>query len=95
MVSHIPAFNTSMSVNEVIRRYPSVLPVLNGFGIDTCCGGAESLVAAARSASIPMEALMAGITAAISRHASDSTLVTGTCRVYPRVPAASTSGDKR
>jgi len=83
------------SVNEIIRRYPSVLPVLNGFGLDTCCGGAQSLVEASRAASIPIEALMAGVAAAVSRSASSSTLVTGTCRVHPRVPATPTHGEPR
>jgi regulator of cell morphogenesis and NO signaling len=55
------------SVNEIICRYPSVLSVLDGFGVDTCCGGAESLASAARSARIPIDALMAGISAAIER----------------------------
>ena len=95
MVTYIPPLNASMSLNEIIRRYPSVLPVLNGFGLDTCCGGAESLTDASRAASIPIEALMAGIAAAVSRTESSSTLVTGTCGVQPRVPATPTHGEPR
>jgi iron-sulfur cluster repair protein YtfE (RIC family) len=40
----------SWTVNETIDRVPASLPVLNSLGIDTCCGGGETLdVAASRS----------------------------------------------
>jgi regulator of cell morphogenesis and NO signaling len=57
----------SMSVNALLHWYPSLLPVLNGLGIDTCCGGAESLECAARAAEIPLERLMADVAAAVER----------------------------
>jgi iron-sulfur cluster repair protein YtfE (RIC family) len=56
-----------LSVNELLRRHPAALPVLNAFGIDSCCGGAESLVVAAQSAKIPLGALMAGLEASLQR----------------------------
>jgi len=37
----------NMNVNEVIRVYPDTVAVFNRFGIDACCGGAESVVNAA------------------------------------------------
>ena len=63
--SGIPELNPALSVNELIAWYPSVLPVLNGFGVDTCCGGAESLELAAREANVQLEDLMAGLSAAL------------------------------
>ena len=32
-----------MTVNEIAQRYPTTIPVLKSFGIDTCCGGALPL----------------------------------------------------
>lgn len=62
-----PPLDPSISVNELLRRHPVVLPVLNAFGVDSCCGGAESLADAAHSAQIPLDALMAGLEAAVQR----------------------------
>ena len=59
------ALDHSLSVNETIRRFPETLAVLNQFGIDTCCGGAESLDEAARSSTVRLEALMTELYAAI------------------------------
>jgi len=33
----------ALTVNDLVLRYPAVLPVLNDFGIDSCCGGAKPL----------------------------------------------------
>jgi iron-sulfur cluster repair protein YtfE (RIC family) len=33
----------SMTVNEVIARWPQSIATLNALGIDSCCGGAETL----------------------------------------------------
>ncbi|WP_244187434.1 hypothetical protein [Thermus tenuipuniceus] len=29
------------TVNEILRRFPKAVELLNGLGLDTCCGGAE------------------------------------------------------
>jgi iron-sulfur cluster repair protein YtfE (RIC family) len=56
-----------LTVNELLRRHPAVLPVLNGFGVDSCCGGSESLAQAAHSAQIPLDALLAALDASVQR----------------------------
>jgi iron-sulfur cluster repair protein YtfE (RIC family) len=61
------ALDARLTVNELLRRHPSVLPVLNGFGVDSCCGGSDSLAEAARSAQIPLDALMAALDASLQR----------------------------
>lgn len=33
----------ALTLNDLVLRYPAVLPVLNDFGIDSCCGGAKPL----------------------------------------------------
>jgi iron-sulfur cluster repair protein YtfE (RIC family) len=59
--------DTRLTVNELLRRHPSVLPVLNAFGVDSCCGGSESLAEAAQASRIPIEALVAALEASVER----------------------------
>lgn len=61
--------NERLTVNELVARHPAALPVLNAFDVDSCCGGAESLAEAARSAQIPLDALLAGLEASVQRGA--------------------------
>lgn len=42
------SITASMSLNEVIARYPVTLPVFAAAGMDACCGGALSIEEAAR-----------------------------------------------
>jgi len=37
----------NMTLNEVIRKYPSTIGVFNRFNVDSCCGGARSIKAMA------------------------------------------------
>jgi regulator of cell morphogenesis and NO signaling len=37
----------SETVNSVVLRYPEALAVFKSFGIDSCCGGALTIVEAA------------------------------------------------
>lgn len=39
--------DTSMTVNDVVRLYPSTISIFNQHGIDTCCGGALPVAVAA------------------------------------------------
>jgi regulator of cell morphogenesis and NO signaling len=45
------------TVNATIACHPSAIGVLDRLGIDTCCGGGDTLRAAARTHSIDIEAL--------------------------------------
>lgn len=38
---------STVTVNDAIRLYPQTVAVFNAFGIDSCCGGAETIRAAA------------------------------------------------
>ncbi|AHG92561.1 protein of unknown function DUF542 ScdA domain protein (plasmid) [Gemmatirosa kalamazoonensis] len=44
----IPRVDPATTVNELLRQHPAVASVLDGFGIDACCGGARTLRDAAR-----------------------------------------------
>ena len=61
MSTTVPRLDASLSVNDAIRHFPATLPVLNRFGIDTCCGGAEPLAQAAESCGVPVTALMSAL----------------------------------
>ena len=41
MLTTLNQIDPSMSVNELVHRFPASLPVLNTLGIDSCCGGAK------------------------------------------------------
>lgn len=42
----------SVSVNEVVRRFPDSLPVFAAYGLDTCCRGNMSVSDAAADAGV-------------------------------------------
>lgn len=51
------------SINELLRRRPESVAILNAYGVDTCCGGASSIVDAAREEGIDLQAMLADIEA--------------------------------
>jgi iron-sulfur cluster repair protein YtfE (RIC family) len=53
----------SLSVNEILRLHPDAVSVLNAHGIDTCCGGAMSLRAAALEARADLRTMIGEIVA--------------------------------
>jgi len=50
---------SSWTINETIQQYPETITVFNAFGVDTCCGGDETIEAAAREGEINLDAVMA------------------------------------
>lgn len=54
-----PPINGATIVNDLLRRHANTLPVLSRLGIDTCCGGGQSLEEAARSAGLSLAELLA------------------------------------
>lgn len=51
----------ALTVNEVLRLAPDAVVVFNRLGIDTCCGGGQSLQQAAEAARIPLARLMTAV----------------------------------
>jgi iron-sulfur cluster repair protein YtfE (RIC family) len=49
----------TLSVNELLLRYPGALPVLTVAGIDSCCGGEQSLALAAARSGLTFDQLAA------------------------------------
>jgi iron-sulfur cluster repair protein YtfE (RIC family) len=46
-----------LTVNDLMRHRPAALPVLAALGIDTCCGGGETLAHAAARAHLTFDQL--------------------------------------
>ena len=60
------------TINEIVARYPAALPVLQRFGLDTCCGGALALATAAEHHALDVQAILAAlekVTATSEAHA--------------------------
>jgi regulator of cell morphogenesis and NO signaling len=55
------------TLNAIVDRYPQALPVLQRFGLDTCCGGALPLHTAAQHHGLDPNELVAALRAAIER----------------------------
>ena len=53
------------TIDAVIAKYPASVFVLNAMGIDTCCGGSESIAAAAKHAHVNPDVLLSSLQAAI------------------------------
>jgi iron-sulfur cluster repair protein YtfE (RIC family) len=52
------------TLNEIIADVPQALPVLYGFGLDTCCGGGLKLAVAAERHGLDLETVLAALRAA-------------------------------
>ena len=38
----------TLTINELVTRFPKTIEVFNRFGLDTCCGGGVTVAEAAR-----------------------------------------------
>ncbi len=55
------AIDPTSTIDAVIAHHPSSITVLNAFGIDTCCGGGDSLADAAAHARVDVATLVAAL----------------------------------
>ena len=53
------------TLNMIVVRYPQALPVLQQFGLDTCCGGALPLSTAVEHHGLNLEEVRAALQRAI------------------------------
>lgn len=59
--------NKYMVVNDCIKIYPKTIGIFTQFHIDSCCGGAVSIEAAAKRDGAPLDELMAALNEAASK----------------------------
>lgn len=55
----------SDSLNTIVAHYPQTLPVMQRFGLDTCCGGSVALCVAARHHGLNINDLIVALRAAV------------------------------
>jgi regulator of cell morphogenesis and NO signaling len=53
------------TLNELVARAPAALPVLQRYGLDTCCGGALPLAVAAEHHGLELAGLLAALREAL------------------------------
>lgn len=51
----------NMIINEVVKKYPSTLKVLNKFKVDSCCGGGQSIEKTAAQDKVNLEELLSAL----------------------------------
>ncbi|MBI5637659.1 MAG: DUF542 domain-containing protein [Nitrospinae bacterium] len=54
----MPAITENMTINEVIKLHPGTMKVFNKHKVDSCCGGAQSIAAAAAVAGADVRQLL-------------------------------------
>ncbi|HEY9519036.1 MAG TPA: DUF542 domain-containing protein [Gemmatimonadales bacterium] len=60
-----PPVTGATTVNDLLRRHGELAPLLSRLGIDTCCGGEQSLEEAARGAGLSLAELLARLRPAL------------------------------
>lgn len=65
-----PEIRDSDTINDLIRRYPATLPVLQRHGIDSCCGGMHRLEKAASAHHMDLQLLKKELADAVRRAAA-------------------------
>ena len=61
-----PRIDPSLTVNEILRRYPAAVAVINAHGIDSCCGGGIPLETAAREQQLDLDAITTELDALVA-----------------------------
>ncbi|MGH9887143.1 MAG: DUF542 domain-containing protein [bacterium] len=56
----------SLSVNDILRRYPSALALLTARGVDTCCDGGLTLSTAATDVGLDVRLLVRELAVAVA-----------------------------
>ena len=57
-------FDETITVNDLLQRFPAAIETLSRYGIDTCCRGNLSIAEAAATAGIEADRLLAEVSAA-------------------------------
>lgn len=60
-VQNLTQLDPTLTINEIVARYPATIPVFNRFGMDTCCGGGVSVEAAARRDGTNLDVVLAAL----------------------------------
>ena len=69
MTTTVTPIEPTETLNELVARAPAALPVLQRFGLDTCCGGALPLAVAAQRHGLDLAELLAALREAVAEGA--------------------------
>ena len=61
-----PKYDSTLTINEIVVKYPETIPVFNRFGFDTCCGGGIRVDEAARRDGIAVDEVVAVLNQALA-----------------------------
>lgn len=61
-----PKYDSTLTINEIVVKYPETIPVFNRFGFDTCCGGGIRVDEAARRDGIAVDEVVAALNQALA-----------------------------
>lgn len=56
-----------MVINDVIKRFPTTIAIFNVHGVDSCCGGGQSIEKTAAADGVELGPLLTALNAAIER----------------------------
>lgn len=59
------AITENMTINDIIKKYPETMKVFNKHNVDSCCGGAQSVKAAAAVGGADLNKIMAELNTAV------------------------------
>ncbi|HET7372617.1 MAG TPA: DUF542 domain-containing protein [Gemmatimonadaceae bacterium] len=66
-MSDVIQLDPSLTINEIVARYPETIAVFNRFGMDTCCGGGVPVDEAARRDGLNLDQILAALRDAMER----------------------------
>lgn len=58
------AITENMTINDIIKKHPETMKVFNRHNVDSCCGGAQSVKAAAALGGVDLNRILAELNAA-------------------------------
>lgn len=61
----MPTITEDMTINSVVSKYPETMKVFNDHKVDSCCGGAESILTTANVAKADIPKLMEDLNKAV------------------------------
>jgi regulator of cell morphogenesis and NO signaling len=66
-MQNLTQLDPTLTINEIVARYPATIPVFNRFGMDTCCGGGVSVQQAAHRDGIDVETVLTALREAVDK----------------------------
>jgi len=66
-MSELTQLAPTLTINEIVARYPEAIAVFDRFGFDTCCGGGITVGEAARRDSVDASAVLSALCDVLDR----------------------------